>query len=187
MKYRTKLRIKYFLYGALSIIDLIAILFIGYLADRLIEMISLILGFFILRNYYEKQFHASTLIKCSIISLFIMGIICFMCIPKSYSVLMAIISSMLITYGSFMARDYLDLLDLKEIKKIKISKGIPKETLIKIIKNKPITETQINILIMYYCERQSITRIAHKLNYSYDYIVELKSKAIKEIAKGNVN
>lgn len=109
MKYKMKLKMKYCFYCLLSILDLVLILGVGYLADRLIEMVFTIIGFFVLRPCYEKQFHASTLIRCSIISLIIMGIVSIANIPKTYSILSAIIMSFGITWISYFVRDYIDL------------------------------------------------------------------------------
>lgn len=136
-----------------------------------------------LRPLYNKQCHASNLYKCSIISIIVFIVVTILELPKATSILTALILSITLTLFSYYFRDYFDLKDILKAKKLKVTKGISKENLNKIIENTNLTETQKQILQYYYCNKMSITKISYLIHYSYDYIVELKRKALRELAK----
>ena len=50
----------------------------------------------------------------------------------------------------------------------------------KICEENNLNELETMILIYYYCDRLSLTAISYKINYSYDYVAELKGKIINE-------
>ena len=84
---------------------------------------------------------------------------------------------------SFYVRDYLDLRDRFNAKSVKITRGIDKDKLLEICGTSELSDLEIKILVYFYCDRLSLTAISYKINYSYDYVAELKSKAIKKIKK----
>lgn len=68
--------------------------------------------------------------------------------------------------------------DIK-VSNINIVKGMDRRTLEYMCKH--LTDIETEILIMYYCDRKSLTAIAYEVNYSYDYVEEMKARAIKKI------
>ena len=180
---KTKIKLKYVWFYILGILTILAILCVSWLNDRIYEVIITIIGFYLLRPLYNKQCHASNLYKCSIISIIVFIVVTILELPKATSILTALILSITLTLFSYYFRDYFDLKDILKAKKLKVTKGISKENLNKIIENTNLTETQKQILQYYYCNKMSITKISYLIHYSYDYIVELKRKALKELAK----
>ena len=56
-----------------------------------------------------------------------------------------------------------------------------RDVLLNICKENKLNEMETQILVYYYCDKISLTAISYKVNYSYDYVAELKSKIIKKI------
>lgn len=103
-------------YWILSIAQLAIIIFIGYFHDRLLEVLTMIPLFFIFRRQYDKQFHASTLWKCSLYSIAIFYFVSLFPLNKSLSLFTSIILMLILTFISYHLRNYLDYLNLKKRK-----------------------------------------------------------------------
>ena len=86
---------------------------------------------------------------------------------------------------SFHIREYLDLRDRFRAKKIEITKGMNKDKLLEICEWNNLNELETKILTYFYCDRLSLTAISYKVDYSYDYVAELKGKIIKKIKLNN--
>lgn len=75
---------------------------------------------------------------------------------------------------------YNDMLErISNKTKYVICKGMNRQVLQEMCVSLPKIEA--DILLMYYCDRMSLTAISYKVNYSYDYVEELKAKAMKKI------
>ena len=180
--YRLKLKLKPLFH---SLLQLSCILFFGWYHNRLFEMAIIYCCFFIFRATYEKQYHAKTTWLCTIYTIIVFYIVSAIAPSKETSLLMIVILTYFINFVSFHLREYLDLrAKIMSNNKIKIKKGICKEHLLEICKNvNTLSELQVNILIMFYCDRKKIQYIAFKIGYSYDRIWQLKDEALKEIDK----
>ena len=108
MSYKIKLKIKIFGYSLLGILTLITILTLSWFFDRFIEMILVIVCFYIFRPLFDKQYHSKTLIKCSIVSVIVFTIISNIVVEKSISILYAVTLSFFITLVSYYVKDYID-------------------------------------------------------------------------------
>lgn len=98
--------------------------------------------------------------------------------------MLIILFTFTINFTSFHLREYLDIrTKITSLKKLEIKKGMSKEKLEKLCKEANTTELESKIMMMFYCERKSITYIAIKLSYSYDRIWQLKNDALKKIKK----
>ena len=177
-----KLRNKIILKGLFhSVLQFIVIFSFAWYNNCLFEMSIIYICFFFFRTKFEKQFHAKTTWLCTIYTFIIFYIISYITPNKEKSIILVIVFTYTINNLSFYVRDYLDLVDRFKARKICISKGMNKDLLLDICHMNNLNELETNILIYYYCDRLSISSISYKLNYSYDYIVELKGKILKKI------
>ena len=65
---------------------------------------------------------------------------------------------------------------------VQITKGMDKDLLLEICNNINLSDLEINILTYYYCDRMSLSEVADTVNYSYDYVAELKSNSLKKLS-----
>ena len=166
-----------------SILQLTAILSFGWYNDRLFEMAIIYLCFFVFRQQFEKQWHASTTWLCTAYTIGIFFIISLIAPPKELSLLLIVIFTYTINFVSFHTREYLDL-KLKFSKcKVDIKKGMAVDKLKEVCNQVDVAEMQFNILKLFYCDRKTITYIAHKFGYSYDRIWQLKNETLQLIDK----
>lgn len=178
MKLRNKLILKGLFH---SLLQLVAIFTFAWFNECIIEMSIIYICFFIFRQTFEKQFHATTTWLCTLYTFIIFFIVSLIAPDIKISVILIICFTYFINKMSFYVRDYLDLKDKFGASKLKISKGMNKDKLLEICKLNNLTDLETSILVYYYCDRLSLTIISHKLNYSYDYIATLKSKIMKKL------
>ena len=178
MKLRNRLILKGLFH---SLLQMTAIFTFAWFNECIIEMAIIYICFFIFRQTFEKQFHASTTWLCTLYTFIVFYIVSLIAPDIKVSVILIICFTYFINKMSFYVRDYLDLKDKYETSKLKISKGMEKEKLLLICQLNNLTDLETKILVYYYCDRLSLTIISHKLNYSYDYIASLKSKIIRKL------
>lgn len=178
MKLKTKLILKGLFH---SILQTLLVLTFAWFNDCVFEMLIVYTCFFLFRTKFDKQYHALTSWGCTFITMIVFYVVSVTIPNKSISLLIVILFTYFINLMSFYARDYLDLKDKFKAKKVKITKGMNKDELLKICEMNNLSELETNILTYFYCERLSLTAISYKVNYSYDYVAEIKSKAIKKI------
>lgn len=178
MKLRNRLILKGLFH---SLLQMLAIFTFAWFNECIIEMAIIYICFFIFRQTFEKQFHASTTWLCTLYTFIVFYIVSLIAPDIKVSVILIICFTYFINKMSFYVRDYLDLRDKYETSKLKISKGMEKEKLLLICQLNNLTDLETKILVYYYCDRLSLTIISHKLNYSYDYIASLKSKIIRKL------
>lgn len=107
--FKIKLKMKMYGYSFLGILTLLSILLFAFLNDKIFEIATTIIFFFIFRKRFEKQYHAKSLINCSIISLIVFIVLTFITIKKSISILAIVILTYYVNTLSFYVRDYLDI------------------------------------------------------------------------------
>ena len=164
-----------------SFIQLIAILFFGWLHNKLIEMATIYVCFFVFRTSFEKQFHAKTVWMCTLYTLIIFYIISFISPDIKTSIILIVCFTYSINLISYYVKDYLDLKDRFKAKKASITRGMSEEKLREICNTNNLNELEYKILKYFYCDRLSLTAISYKVDYSYDYVAELKGKILKKI------
>ena len=178
MKLKTKFLIKGLFH---SLLQFIAIFTFAWFYNCILEMIIIYICFFLFRTKFEKQYHAPTTWLCTIYTFIVFFIVSNITPKIHFSVILIILFTYCINQISFWVRDYLDLRDRFNASKIEITKGMNKDVLLNICKENKLNEMETQILVYYYCDRISLTAISYKVNYSYDYVAELKSKIIRKI------
>lgn len=165
-----------------SILQLSFIIAIGWLFDKLFEIAIIYCCFFIFRSTFEKQYHALTMWLCTLYTFIVFFVVTKITPRKELSLILIVAFTFTINFISFHLREYLDIkARVLKVKGVKICKGISKEQLQVIIDNINLTDIEIKILAMFYCERKSITYIANHLSYSYDRIWQVKNEALQVI------
>lgn len=168
-----------------SLLQFLLIFSFAWYNSCLFEMAIIYICFFYFRTRFEKQFHASTTWLCTLYTIIIFYIVSNISPNKSISILLIISFTYFINLMSFYVRDYLDLRDRFKAKKITITRGMNKDKLLEICAFNNLNELETKILTYFYCDRLSLTAISYKVDYSYDYVAELKGKIIKKIKLNN--
>ena len=120
MKYRNKLRLIYLGYSILGILVNIIILVIGWLFEREIEVAITMICFFVFRPLYEKQYHAKSLFRCSIVSITVFIIVASIEVEKSISILLSVVLAFVITLISSYIKEFIENKMLLETYKNKL-------------------------------------------------------------------
>lgn len=167
--FKIKLKMKMYGYSLLGVSTLLSILLFAFLNDKLLEIITTIIFFFIFRKRFEKQYHAKSLIHCSIISIIVFIILTRIALRFSISILFIIILTFLTNLISFYVRDYLD----KNIKTT-FYKGMNADEL-----PNDLSGVEYDIMNLYYVKRKQLEYIAGAVNYSVDNVKKLKAKILK--------
>ena len=108
MKYRNKLRLKFLGYSVLGILTNALILVIAWLLEREIEVAITMICFFVFRPLYEKQYHAKSLFRCSIISTIVFMIVANIEVEKSISILLSVVLAFVITLISSYVKEFIE-------------------------------------------------------------------------------
>lgn len=168
-----------------SLLQFLLIFSFAWYNSCLFEMAIIYICFFYFRTRFEKQFHASTTWLCTAYTIIIFYIVSCVSPNKAISILLIIGFTYTINLISFYVRDYLDLRDKFKAKTVKITKGMSKDKLLEICEFNNLTELQTKIMIYFYCDRMSLTAISIKINYSYDFVAQTKSRIIRNIKLNN--
>ena len=108
MKYQNKLRLKLLGYSILGILTNALILVIAWLLEREIEVAITMICFFVFRPLYEKQYHAKTLFRCSIISIIVFTTVANIEVEKSTSILLSVVLAFVITLISSYVKEFIE-------------------------------------------------------------------------------
>lgn len=176
------------LYGKLLyIIHLIILCSISFVFDKLIQMITFLILFNIVHDSFKYRFHSDSIIDdpikairvCKIITIVIEIIYLVICLKLDKS----IYSNLAIIFGICLSNCLLEftIISVCKCKLNPIRKGINRETLIKLCKEKDFNDFETNIMIDYYCNNYKIDKIAIKYQYSSDNIKKIKSKLLKRL------
>lgn len=170
-----KYRIKNTIYDLLC---LAIVLIVAFISDKLIEFLTFMLTYTLIRSEFTKAVHGSdftdsahkSIVYCRIITTIVQLIsIIFLVkvdISKYYNILLGIQLGVI----NFFAKDYLEY----KIKKIKFYKGMSAEDI-----PKDLVGIEYEIIYQYYVLRYKLDKIAYNLNYGYDNINKIKAKIIK--------
>ena len=72
----------------------------GYIQNRLTEMLLSMAAFLVLRNLYEDKYHVGSKIRCSALAVLIFNLMNRAALPISVSLLCAPVMALLLAYGS---------------------------------------------------------------------------------------
>lgn len=164
-----------------TLIQVLSIFAFAWFNDCILEMSIIYICFFVFRKRFEKQYHARTTWLCTLYTIIIFYIVSNISPNIAMSILLIIIFTYSINFISFYVRDYFDLRDRFKANKVEIRKGMSKDKLINLCELSQLTELETKILTYYYCDRLTLTAISYKVDYSYDSVYLIKSKAIKKI------
>ena len=172
-------KIKNFL---ISLLYLLGVLVIAFLSDKLIEFITFMFTYTIIRNEFTKAVHGSNftssahkgIIYCRIITTIVQLVSIIFLVKVDVSKYINLLFAVILGIVNFLAKDYLE----HKIKKIRFYKGMSKEEI-----PQELTGIEYDIIYQYYVKRKQIEQIAYKLNYSYDNIYKIKAKIIKRYSK----
>lgn len=108
MSYRLKWKLKKTMYKALGILTIVVILAFSWFNNTFAPMVISLGCFYIFRPLFSKQYHAKTLLRCSIISVIVFTVFSRLTLPINESILVSIMLTFLLTYASYVIKDLLD-------------------------------------------------------------------------------
>lgn len=178
MKLKNKLLLKGLFH---SLLQMLVIFSFAWLNDCVLEMAIIYVCFFVFRTSFEKQFHASSAWLCTLYTFIVFFIVSLIAPNIKVSIILIVCFTYSINLISYYVKDYLDLKDRFKAKKASITRGMSEEKLREICNTNNLNELEYKILKYFYCDRLSLTAISYKVDYSYDYVAELKGKILKKI------
>ena len=162
----------------LSLLHLIFVLIIAFISDKLIEFLTFMITYTLIRDEFTKAVHGSDfttsaskgIVLCRIITTIVQLISIIFLVKIDISKYINIWLAGCLGVINFFAKDYLDY----RIKKTKFYKGMLAEDI-------PVELVGIEYEIIYqhYVKRYKLDKIAYNLNYSKDNINKIKAKIIR--------
>lgn len=163
-----------------TFVTYLSLLIVGIVFNRWIEVTVSVAFFHIFRGNEEDTFHASTDIKCFIVSMTSFVVIMRLQLPLyiSYvvSIALALTLCMLMRFVFFIIR-------ILTVISLDITKGMNVSTLKEKCLYGKLTTIETDILVDYYCNRYKLDKIAMKYNYSTNNIKKIKAKALKRLSR----
>ena len=161
---------------------LLVVLIVAFISNKLIEFLTFLLSYTLIRNEFIKAIHGSDLVKsahkgiilCRIITTIVQLISLIFLVKVDISKYANI--GLAITLGviNFLAKDYLE----HKVKKIKFYKGMSAEDM-----PKDLVGIEYKIIYLYYVKRYKLDKIAYDLQYSYDNVYKIKAKIVKRYSQ----
>lgn len=147
------------------------LIYIATLNHYLIECLFILTAFLISKKTFGA-FHFKSFILCffvSNITFFILS-----------SITMSVTTSFVLPISIGISLSYVASRFIKK-RNITPYRGMSKEELNHICKEKNLTDIETNILTDFYCNRETLTKLTIKYNYSQSAICLFKSEAIKKV------
>lgn len=174
-RYRTKNLI-------ISLLYLLGVLIVAFISDKLIEFITFMFTYTLIRSEFTKAIHGSDFTKsahkgivyCRFITTIVQLTSIIFLVKVDISKYLNLLLAVLLGVINFLAKDYLE----HRIKKIRFYKGMAEEDI-----PKELSGIEYHIIYQYYVKRFKIQKIAFNLNYSYDNIYKIKAKVVKRYSK----
>lgn len=186
MKLKNKIKLKEFYFQILGLLTLGIILGFAIWKNKAVETSITILLFFIYRRLFEKQYHASSLYLCSLISIIVFIVVIKLETNITISVLTSVMLTFVITLISYYVRDYFDNKILIKRYKEKLEafsdKCLENLTEDEMIQRMPKVRYEIIHIVYGYLHRgtQNASLYAYKNNISeatlYRYVKQVKNK-----------
>lgn len=160
------------LYVLSELVNLGIIVLIANLNHALIECFFVFSSFLISKKIFGA-FHFNSAWKCWVVSNLAFFILNKITINAGITIVIPILCGIFLSY-----------ITSKFIKKnnLTLYRGMTEEELEKLIKDKKLTKVETGILIDFYCNRMSITKITLKYHYSEASIVRFKRNAMQKLA-----
>lgn len=187
MSYQKKIRIKFIFYEFLGLLIIGSILGVAYLHSKIIETALVMVLFFIYRRLFEKQYHASSLYLCGIISIIVFIVIIHLEVNLSISILYSALLTLIMTLISYYVKDYFDNKLLVKKYKAKLDsfsdkclENLTEEEMIKLMPN--IRYEVLHIVYGYLHRPKNLTASGYAYRNSvseatlYRYLKQVKSK-----------
>lgn len=154
-----------------ELMTLSLLIFIALINNYIIECLFIVIAFLISKQVFGA-FHFKSFILCFFVSNTTFFVLSKLTMDVSSTFVIPILCGIMLSY---IASRF-----IKE-KDITPYRGIPKEDLDKICKEKKLNKMETNILIDYYSNRDNLNKIAIKYNYSDRSIQRIKLKALQKI------
>lgn len=166
----------------ISLLHLLFVLVVAFISDKLIEFITFMFTYTLIRSEFTKAIHGSDftdsahkgIVYCRIITTIVQLLSIIFLVKVDISKYINLLLAVLLGIINFLAKDYLE----HKIRKIRFYKGMSADDI-----PKDLTGIEYDIVYRYYVKREKIDKIAYNLNYSYDSIYKLKAKVIKRYSK----
>lgn len=160
-----------FLFVVSELFNLFLVIFIAYINNAMIESFFIITSFIISRQVFGA-FHLDSAVKCWFVSNISFFILNKLSVGVEISIVIPIVIGTL--FALLMSKFIKDTTN-------ELYRGIPLEDLEKIIQGKKLTKIEKGILIDFYSNKITITKLTRKYNYSKTMIHEYKNKALNKI------
>lgn len=170
-----KYRVKNTVY---DILCLFIVLTVAFISDKLIEFLTFLLTYTLIRSEFTKAVHGSdftksahkSIILCRVITTVVQLISIVFLVKIDISKYCNILIAIGLGIINFLAKDYLE----HKVKKIKFYKGmlatdIPDD----------LCGIEYEVIYQYYVKRYKLDKIGYNLNYSSDNIYKIKAKILK--------
>ena len=166
----------------ISLLYLLCVLVIAFISDKLIEFITFMFTYTLIRDEFAKAIHGSDftesahkgIIYCRIITTIVQLVSIIFLVKVDVSKYINILFAVGLGVINFLAKDYLE----HKIRKIRFYKGMSVDDI-----PKELSGIEYHIIYQYYVKRFKIQKIAFNLNYSYDNIYKIKAKVVKRYSK----
>ena len=162
----------------ISLLHLLCVLIIAFISDKLIEFITFMITYSIIRDEFTKAVHGSDFTKsahkgivyCRIITTIVQLVSIIFLVKVDISKYINILLAGFLGVVNFLTKDYLE----HKIKKCKFYKGMSIDDI-----PKDLTGIEYEVIYQYYVKRLKLDKIAYNLNYGYDNINKIKAKIIR--------
>ena len=159
-------------YSVVGIVEILAILFVGWINNRLLEVCIIVTLFFIFRSMYEKQWHAETLLKCATYSVIVFFFISIAVPSKNISIMISVLVPFLMTFISYHVTNYFDT--LQKLKKKLESMSLDE------MKERFTDHTDYELKAVYsYINREN--KLADNIAMKYGYSTRQLQRIIKKL------
>ena len=189
MKYKVKWKFKKLMYKLLGILTILIILMFSWFNNTFIPVIISLGCFYAFRPLFSKQYHAKTLLRCSIVSIIVFGVFSKLTFPISESILVSIVLTFLLTYASYVLKDLLDTkvlaeqyakrIEALEFPKRKALENLTKEELLNLMPH--VRKDIVDIVYGYLHKPKTLNAVGYamKVNVSeatlYRYLKEVRN------------
>lgn len=142
------------------------------------EYIIIFISFVFMRICFGKSYHSKTIIACTTLACIIYVSMTKLSLPPHISMLFNVLLGTTIAYMMYVMYYFIKYTNSQGIT---ITRGMNKELLLEACSVVQLNETELNIMIDFYCNKMSLVKMARKYGYSQDNISKLKKKILDKI------
>lgn len=151
-----------------------------FINQVILELIIIVVSFFIFRKIFGKCYHANSVIKCTTLSALVFVIATRLSLPLWMSTLCNVLIGCLVAYTMYVMYYFVKFTTMTGIT---IHKGMCLEDLNSLCDLYNVNEIDKTILVEYYVNRKRLDTIAYKLNYSIEAVKKRKANILKKLQK----